>query len=652
MKKYYLHRDIKPFNVDYEKDLNQEQYSAVMHQDGPALVLAGAGTGKTRVVTYRVARLIETGARTENILLLTFTNKAAKEMMRRVEYLIGRNIFGLLGGTFHHVGNLILRKHYILAGYKQGFSILDREDSKELFEACVSDIYRKETVLPRGSVLSEICSLSKNTGTDINDIILKRFPHFIYAADEINKIVILYEKKKLRLNLMDFDDLLIKWRKVLEENETIQQHYSMKFKYILVDEYQDTNRIQAEVVDLMTGEIRNLMVVGDDAQSIYSFRGADFENILRFPEKYKDTEIFKLTTNYRSTPEILNLANNILSNNSRQFEKELHSVSKSGEIPDVVPLKDVFEQAEFVASVIMDLNSEGRTFDKIAVLYRSHYQSMELQMEFQKRGVPFEVRSGLKFFEQAHIKDILSFLRIIVNQHDEISWKRILKLIPGIGNITAGKLWDYINVAEKPVDLIFDAYKIIPKKASGGFNLFLDMVKNLKDEKYLAMPSEAVNYVLRNGYEDYLYSNYPNAEMRIEDIEQMTRFALRYDSLETFLSDMTLQGVTDAETEEAEEFDGRVVLSTVHQAKGLEWEVVFIIGLNDGRFPSAKSLKNNDEEEERRLFYVGATRAKESLYLCYPVTAEDWNAIGFLRPSRFIKELPADCFDEIVVEDV
>lgn len=654
MKKYYLHREASDLKVDYEGELNPEQYSAVMHQNGPALVLAGAGTGKTRVVTYRVARLIESGIRPENILLLTFTNKAAKEMMRRVEQLIGRNILGLLGGTFHHIGNLILRKHYLLAGYKQGFSILDREDSKELFEACISDIFRKGTVFPRGAVLSEICSLSKNTGIEIADIVLRRFPHFVNALDDIEKIAMIYEEKKLLLNLMDFDDLLVRWKIIFEENETIRKYYSLKFKHILVDEYQDTNRLQAEIIDLTTGEIRNLMVVGDDAQSIYSFRGADFENILRFPEKYKDTSIFKLTINYRSTPEILNLANKIISNNKRQFNKELHSLLKSGEVPNVVPLKDVFEQAEFVASVVIDLNSDGKSFDEIAVLYRSHYQSMELQMEFQRRGIPFEVRSGLKFFEQAHIKDILSFLKVIVNQHDEISWKRILKLIPGIGNITAGKLWDYIHATERPIDSIFDAYRFIPRKAVEGFNLFLDMLKALTSSSGLngLLPSEAIDYVLRHGYGDYLYSHYPNAEMRIEDIEQMSRFALRYNSLETFLSDLTLQGVTDAEAEGAEEFDGRVVLSTVHQAKGLEWEVVFIIGLNDGRFPSAKALKNDDEEEERRLFYVGTTRTKEALYLCYPVAAENWHAIGFLRPSRFIKELPVDCFEEIAVEDV
>ncbi|HSB31533.1 MAG TPA: ATP-dependent helicase [Candidatus Sulfobium mesophilum] len=652
MKKYRLHREPSSFIVDYEKDLNPEQYSAVMHEKGPALVLAGAGTGKTRVVTYRVARLIEAGTRPENILLLTFTNKAAREMMRRVEKLAGRNIIGLFGGTFHHIANLILRQHYPLAGYKQGFSILDREDSKELFEACISEVHKKDIVLPRGAVFSEINSMSKNTGHPVGDIVKERFSHFVAALDDIEKIINLYESKKVSLNLLDFDDLLVKWKYIFEQHDRIREYYSLKFRYILVDEYQDTNRLQADIIDLATGDDKNLMVVGDDAQSIYSFRGADFENILRFPQRYSDASIFKLTINYRSTPEILYLANRIIANNMRQFAKDLRAVVPSGEAPNVVPLKDIFEEAEFVASVIMDMNSDGKSFDQIAVLYRSHYQSMQLQMELQRRGIPFEIRSGLKFFEQAHIKDVLSYLRIMVNPFDEISWMRTLKLIRGIGNITSRKIWEFIGASADPAASVSEAYRLIPRKAADGFGRFLDLLRELREEKYHSTPSAAIDYIISHGYEDHLYNNYPNAEMRIEDIQQMSRFSQRYDSLDTFLSDLALQGVTDAETEETELPGGKVVLSTVHQAKGLEWEAVFIIGMNDGRFPSAKSLRSDDEEEERRLFYVGVTRAREDLYVCYPISSEDWNALGFLRPSRFLKELPKDCFEEIAVEDV
>ena len=651
MKKYFLHREPHAFIVEYDKDLNPEQHAAVMHGEGPSLVLAGAGTGKTRVVTYRVARLIETGALAENILLLTFTNKAAREMLRRVEALIGMNISGLFGGTFHHVANLLLRRHCLLIGYRQGFSILDREDAKELFDACIADVYKKETILPKGGVLAEICSLSRNTDLSLENVVLQRFPHFSPVIEEIIQLADLYHKKKLMLNLLDFDDLLHGWKRLFDEQPNIREYYSIKFRHILVDEYQDTNRLQAEIIDLTAGPAGNLMVVGDDAQSIYSFRGADFENILRFPEKHQGTSIYKLTTNYRSTPQILHLANSSISHNRRQFPKDLHAVVAGGELPFLVALRDVFEQAEFVASVVIDLNADGRSFDEIAVLYRSHFQSMELQMELQRKGIPFEVRSGLTFFEQAHIKDVLSFLKVIANPQDEISWKRVLKLIPGIGNITAGKIWNFIRSNEKPVEAVFDAYTIVPKKAAGAFNLFLEMFSVLKHERYMSTPSAAIDYVMHHGYEDYLHATYPNAEMRVEDVMQMMKFSRRYDSLETFLSEMTLQGLAET-AEEADASEGRVILSTVHQAKGLEWVVVFLIGLNDGKFPSAKSLKNGDEEEERRLFYVGVTRAKESLFLCYPVTADDWQTMGIARPSRFIKELPEDSFEEMAVEDV
>jgi DNA helicase-2/ATP-dependent DNA helicase PcrA len=652
MKKYSLRRAAPSLKVDYEKDLNAEQRAAVMHGQGPALVLAGAGTGKTRVVTYRVARLIEEGTRPENILLLTFTNKAAREMMRRVEELAGRNIRGLFGGTFHHVANLILRQHCHLAGYKQGFSILDREDAKELLETCIAEIAGKDPLLPRGTVFSAIAGLAKNTVTEISAVVPASFPHFADRVETIERVFALYERKKAAMNLMDFDDLLVNWKRVFTENERIREYYSLKFSYLLVDEYQDTNRLQSGIIRLVSGEAGNLLVVGDDAQSIYSFRGADFENILRFPQMYPGADTYRLTANYRSTPEILMLANRIIGNNSRQFRKELRAVLKAGEAPNVVPLRDAYEEAAFVSSVVADMYSEGNRLDRIAVLYRSHYQSMQTQMELQRRGIPFEIRSGLKFFEQAHIKDVLSYLKVIVNPFDEIGWKRILKLIRGAGNMTAAKIWEHLVGSANPLESIFAAAGLLPGKAAEGFGLLLDLIARLKEEGLRSSPSSAVDCVLGGGYEDHLYNVYPDAEMRIEDIRQMSRFALRYDSLETFLSDLALQGVAEADDGGAEISSEKLILSTVHQAKGLEWETVFLIGMNDGRFPSAKSLKNNGEEEERRLFYVAATRAKEALYLCYQLSSEDWQGLGFLRPSRFIKELPQECFEEIAVEDV
>jgi DNA helicase-2/ATP-dependent DNA helicase PcrA len=654
MKKYHLHRASSAFKLDYEKELNKEQHAVVMHSGGPMLVLAGAGTGKTRTATYRVARLMETGAGPEDILLLTFTNKAAKEMMRRVEGLIGRNIHGLSGGTFHHIGNMILRRHCLLIGFREGFSILDREDSKDLFDICLAEIKRREAIIPKGAVLCEIYSLSQNREIPVEELIPLRFPHFSNVSEEIAQTIGRYEKKKRDLNLMDFDDLLTNWKRLLLEHGNIREYYSSKFLHVLVDEYQDTNTLQAEIVDLLADTNRNLMVVGDDAQSIYSFRGADFENILKFPERYPDVAIFNLTTNYRSTPEILHLANRSILHNVRQFHKELHAVKGPGDPPFLVSLRDIFQQADFVSQKILDMNADGRTLNEIVVLYRSHYQSMELQMELQRRDIPFEVRSGLKFFEQAHIKDILSFLRVVTNPYDELSWKRIVKLIPGIGNITAEKLWDALSKSESPLDAIRETGRLVPKKATDGFSLFLDLLTILRNggqDNMPLQPSAAIDRILRHGYEDYLYSHYPNAEERIEDIEQMTRFALKYTSLETFVSELSLQSVSAGEAGEGDEERECVILSTVHQAKGLEWSTVFVIGLNDGRFPSQRSLKTDDEEEERRLFYVAVTRAKDELYLCYPITSEEWHGLGFLRPSRFIRELPENVYEEILIEE-
>ena len=654
MKKYFLHRESSSLKLDYQKELNPEQYAVAMHQSGPMLVLAGAGTGKTRTVTYRVARLIETGIGPENLLLLTFTNKAAREMMRRVEGLIGRNIHGLWGGTFHHIGNIVLRRHCQRIGYKEGFSILDREDTKDLFDICLAEIKNKEAIVPKGSVLCDIYSLTKNRGAGIHELIPLRFPHFSHVMDEIEHVITLYDAKKQNLNLMDFDDLLTNWKKLLLEHENIREYYTSKFMHVLVDEYQDTNRLQAEIVDLLSSAHRNLMVVGDDAQSIYSFRGADFENILKFPERYPDVSMFNLTINYRSTPEILHLANQSIIHNVRQFHKELLSVRQPGDRPSFVPLKDVSQQADFVAQKILDMHADGMTLDGIAILYRSHYQSMELQMELQRRGIPFEIRSGLKFFEQAHIKDILSFLRIVINPYDELSWKRIVKLIPGIGNVTAGKIWDAINQSGNPLDAIGETGRLIPRKALDGFTLFLDLLKILRNEEQGGLPlqpSAAIDHILKHGYEDYLYSHFPNAEDRIQDIEQMMRFALRYTSLETFVSELSLQSASGGGVEEGDAVRECVILSTVHQAKGLEWDTVFMIGLNDGSFPSAKSLKTGDEEEERRLFYVAATRARNDLYLCCPIASGGWQSINFLRPSRFIRELPGDVYEEILIEE-
>ena len=662
MKRYTLHRDLSPRKalLDYEKELNREQLEVVTAPDGPILVIAGAGSGKTRVVTYRVARLLERGVPPQRILLLTFTNKAAREMLHRVEHLIKTDTRSIWGGTFHHMGNLILRHQGRLVGFTPSFTILDNEDAKDIIELVAKDakIDRKERRFPKGQVLKEIFSYAVNTMESLEETIQRKFPYFLDILDEISLIEKGYIEKKRAANAMDFDDLLYFWHKILAEDESLRRYYAAAFSHILVDEYQDTNRIQAEIVDFMGLINRNVMVVGDDAQSIYSFRGANFQNILEFPKRYEEARVYRLETNYRSTPEILDLANNSISHNMRQFEKNLKAVKTGGIAPVVTPLRDVIQQAEFVAQRILELRGEGVLLSEIAVLYRAHYHCMELQMELTRRDIPFEIRSGLRFFEQAHIKDVVAFLRVMINPTDEISWKRILKMSPRIGKKTADRVYEYVRTFQDPLALfttekIAEQFKGIPRETVEAWS---GLFRELEELHKYDSPAEMISAVLKHGYTEYLKYTYPNHENRLEDIGQLINFSTEYDSLIAFLSDLSLMGGLSGEEAASaggEEEENRVVLSTIHQAKGLEWKAVFLIWCAEGRFPNPKAVEEGATEEERRLFYVAATRAMDELYLCYPLLLFD-KQIGqvMLKPSRFIAELEPRHYEEWQVGEV
>ena len=660
MKKYTLRRDNTPHTqlLDYEKELNEEQRAAVTAPDGPILVIAGAGSGKTRVVTYRVAHLLERGISSQSILLLTFTNKAAREMLHRVEHLIKMDTRYIWGGTFHHIGNLILRQNSQRIDYRPNFVILDNEDAKDTIELAMKEagIDTRERRFPKGRVLKEIFSYSANTMEDLEKAVETRYPYFLDILDRIDLVRKAYEGKKRASNTMDFDDLLFYWHKILGEDESLRKYYASVFSHILVDEYQDTNRIQAEIVDFMGMINRNVTVVGDDAQSVYSFRGANFRNILEFPARYPETRIFRLETNYRSTPEILDLANHSISHNTQQFEKHLRAVKVNGVAPVVTPLRDVIQQAEFVAQRILDLRDEGVPLDKIAVLYRAHYHSMELQMELTRRDIPFEIRSGLRFFEQAHIKDVVAFLRVMVNPNDEISWKRILKMFPRIGKKTADHIYEYLKTFPDPVHLfitkeIGEQFKSIQPDNVERLSLLFGELEGLARHD---APSEMISAVLAHGYMEYLKYTYPNHENRLEDINQLMNFSTGYDSLVNFLSELSIMsGITGEEVVGGAGEDERVILTTIHQAKGLEWKAVFVVWCAEGRFPNPKAVEEGGVEEERRLFYVAATRAMDQLYLCYPLMIFD-RQIGsvILRPSRFIAELKSSHYEEWQVGDV
>ncbi|MEA1927462.1 MAG: ATP-dependent helicase [Candidatus Auribacterota bacterium] len=650
-KKYGLKKVALSGKTDYAGELNPQQLKAVTASDGPALVIAGAGSGKTRVVTYRVAFLLEKGVSPDEILLLTFTKKAAAEMLQRVEDLVTVDAARIWGGTFHHVGNRILRKHAELLGFQSNYSILDRDDSRVLIDSVVreSGIDTKARRFPKGRVLLEIIGYARNTDTTIAEAVEVKVPHFEQLLSEIEMIAVRYARKKKKLNYMDFDDLLIYFAELLSGHPEVAGKYSRQFKYILVDEYQDTNRIQARIVDLLGGGHRNIMVVGDDSQSIYSFRGALFRNIRDFPKIYQGCRVYTVETNYRSTPEILHLANRILAGREDGFQKILRPVKKSGPRPALIRTENVYEQAEFIAQRILELAEEGVNPGEIAILYRSHFHSMEIQMELTRREIPFTVRSGLRFFQQAHIKDVLSYLKIIDNPHDEIAWKRTLVLIPRIGARTADKIWDILKSSSSPLDLI--SGKKIPSAISAGarpgWDRFSGTLRELKMSSGES-PAQLIGMVMESEYDDYLQSKYSNYERRLEDLRQMANYAARYDDLKKFLDELAMIGGLNTNDVYSVPQDEMVVLSTIHQSKGLEWDVVFIIWLAEGRFPPASSYGDDGNmEEERRLFYVAGTRSREELYMIHPMISRRRSGEEvIMQPSRFIQDLPPDCYEE------
>jgi len=645
--------------LDYESELNPQQLAVVRAAPGPILVIAGAGSGKTRVVTYRVAYLIEGGIDPARIMLVTFTNKAAREMLHRVDLLVpGAQEAGgrVWGGTFHHIGNRFLRRHAPLVGYQPNYTILDREDGEDLMEACVSSlqINSKGSRFPKGEVLENLVSLSVNTQRSLEDLILEKYPFFYDLIDAVRAVAERYRNRKRELNAMDFDDLLFYWKLLLQEHPELRARYGEQFQHILVDEYQDTNRIQADIVNLLADRHKNIMVVGDDSQSIYSFRGANFANILNFPKYYPAAKVFKLEINYRSTPQILHLANASIMHNQYQFPKELQTIRPAGSRPSFIPTQDLMEQASFVAWKVAEAHEKGVPLSQIAVLYRAHYHSMELQMELTRRSIPFEVRSGLRFFEQAHIKDVSAYLKIIYNPLDELAWKRVLQLYPGIGKATAGIIWQ--GIASGGLKKALDDQELvrkIPRGARENWKRFSRTLLKLDDPEISSKPGLMIEQVMKDGYEDYLQSRYPNYESRIDDIRQLTSFAYQYSSSRDFLSELALLTSLEGETPPARRKDenGTLKLSSVHQAKGLEWSVVFIICLTEGRFPLLRSLveaREEGEEEERRLFYVAVTRARDELYLCYPRLAPDRSGRGMIqRPSRFVAELSGDEYERV-----
>ncbi|MBK1834314.1 ATP-dependent helicase [Roseibacillus ishigakijimensis] len=648
--------------IDYRAALNDEQYAAVTSPPGAALVIAGAGSGKTRTLTYRVAFLLDQGVDPKDILLLTFTNKASREMLERVKELVPRDLSTLWGGTFHSIGNRILRRHADELGFTRSFSILDRDDQKSLLNTVVAEceIDTKVRRFPKADVLATIFSIMQNTGETLEEVLESRYSYFGEWGEEIARIAERYTSKKQEVNSMDFDDLLVLTLRLLQENEELRHLYQKRFRYVLVDEFQDTNHVQSELIALLVERHKSLMVVGDDAQSIYSWRGADMENILGFPDRFEGAKVFKIETNYRSVPEILNLSNEAIRANTRQFAKTLRSSRAAGSAPPaLVPVEDPTMQAHFVAQRILELRDEGVELEEMAILYRAHHQSMEVQLELTNRGIPFQVTSGLRFFEQAHIKDVAAFIRLVVNRRDEVSFKRLVMLLPGIGAKGAEKLWAAWQktgwgTQDKPPAKFSEKLLefSVAKKARPHWEQLAYVLDELVTGEDFARPSAMIYSILEGLYDGIMQSNFENYEQRRADVEQLMTYGEGFDDVEEFLAQLSLMSSVDGEpTGKRDEIDGeQVTLSSIHQAKGLEYKVVFVIWLTEGMFPNGRIIDSGDEaqmEEERRLFYVAITRAKDELYLLYPqLNPRSYSGEILQQPSRFLEDCPAELMEE------
>ncbi len=639
--------------IDYHRELNQEQLDVVLHGDGPCLVLAGAGSGKTRTITYRVAYLLEQRVDPSSILLLTFTNKAAKEMLQRVGGLVGNQASRIWGGTFHSVASRLLRSCADLLGYHANFTILDAEDADDLVKAVMKDlsIDPKARRFPSASVVQNILSYARNTQRSIEEVLTAKHPHFAQFASEIVTIGIKYQERKKASNAMDFDDLLSLMALALED-ERIGGAFAQMFRYVLVDEYQDTNAIQARIVKGFGAKHQNVLVVGDDAQSIYAFRGADVKNILSFPKQWPEAKMFKLLSNYRSVPEILELANESLDHNVEKFEKELVPMRNSGPKPRLVPCTSAAQEARYVADQILQLRSEGTALANMAVLFRSSAHSQTLEFELMKRDIPYEYRGGQKFFERAHIKDIVSFLRIAANPADELAWTRVLGLQTGIGATTASALTKRAVRIGSLAEAI-EAPEMLAASGRGrvGWQEFVEVGESIVARA--PWPAGMIRGVLDSSYRSYLEREYPNWRDRLEDLEQLARFAESYEDVTKFLADIALydEVIGGRTGDTAQPNEERIVLSTIHQAKGLEWDAVFIIHLADTAFPNRRAMaEEGGMEEERRLFYVAVTRARQRLMLSYPMTM-GYDALAFNQMSTFLEEVSPRLFDRLELID-
>jgi len=628
----------------FENELDEEQKEAVIKSEGRSIIVAGPGSGKTRVITYKIAYLLNNGVEPENILLVTFTRAAAREMIERVKNVTNRNMDKMLAGTFHHVCNSILKKYATILDYKNNFSILDKEDSKDLLKMAKSE-YIKEISdnykLPKEEVIMKIISYSCNTLTSLRESILERAPYLLNFERDIEQIWGIYAQLKKDMNAMDYDDLLVNTLVLFKTHPEILTKCSSQFKYVLVDEFQDTNKIQIELVEALSSVHGNLIVVGDDSQSIYSFRGALFKNIKDFIEDER-TKVFKIQSNYRSTSDIVGFINHLIPSNS--VPKVLKPKRKSYLKPFVVETFDDLEQADAVVKIIEDKLSEGLEYKDIAVLYRSHSLSMVLQQKLDSKGIPYRILSGLRFIETAHIKDILAFLKILNNPLDKISWMRVLKLFPGIGNKTATRIYEQLET--KTNEEQDNISNILKETEINKFKTPLELLTKLFEKKE-STPDKLIDIVYQDFYQEYSFLTFTDSKSRNMDIERFSEIASRYESVNAFIEDLTLSEEIGVMASNKDKDENKLTLTTIHGAKGLEWKVVILISVNPGDFPNGLAIKEQKLEEEERLFYVAITRAKNELYILKQLTGTTnpylKNSFYFVKKENdFIKKIPEE----------
>ncbi|RRJ95459.1 ATP-dependent helicase [Opitutaceae bacterium TAV4] len=653
--------------IDFAYELNEEQLAAVTAPPGPLLVLAGAGSGKTRTLTYRVAWLLGQGIKPWQILLLTFTNKAAKEMLHRVQDLTGVEPGRFWGGTFHSIGSRILRMHGDAIGVSKNFTILDADDSETILKQAVESadrLFFKNKTNPKPSPLHSVLSLARNTCQTIAATVEKYFPQYQDISQKFPSFADAYQKRKREQNLLDYDDLLELWLELLKKAPDVAAYFSHRFEHLLVDEYQDTNTLQSQIIDLM-GAHHRIMAVGDDAQCIYSWRGADFENIMTFETRHPGTVIHRIETNYRSTPQILALANGVLEAQprGRHFEKELRAHRSNSQKPFLVQAMDAREQAEFIIKRISGLVDEGCALSDIAILYRAHFQALEIQVELSKRGIPYLITSGVKFFERQHIRDLVALLQFVYNPGNETAWARIACLLPKIGEKGAAKIHAAAREHARLLNLdLIDALSSddVKSKVSkdaregsdgGEWAHFCASLREVAAAMHSdPKPAKAVELAIDGWYGDYLKGAFADYTERLDELKALITFAQRHEDIHEMLAQITLLNGETSDRKVEPDADA-IRLTTVHQAKGLEYAAVFLINLADGLFPLRRSIENGDEEEERRLFYVAVTRARDELYLCVPKIGSRPGPNGMmLTPSRFLAELRPHLYEPLRIK--